>query len=146
MDNNDLTAEIPMLRPGNRIGTEYFNNIAGIVNKRRGSVSPPSQVMPVAQPSASIIAVADICSFGGGNKSASGSQTIDGTSSSTLLVLLTDQTTASQNGLYLANTSTGWTKQTGGQIIAVKSGTANARLLFLLTSTNTYVPIFGSLT
>ena len=95
------------------------------------------------------IQVANACSYNFGatnNITASGSQTVDGQASGATNILLTNQSTASQNGYYLCYTSTSWTKISGVQVVFVQNGAQNASIAFVNTSSNTWTPIYGVLT
>jgi hypothetical protein len=124
--------------------------MAVAINQRRGSVNPPSQVLPNGGGSStpSPIAIASASTYttaGTNNKTLSGSQAIDGVTSAALFILVTDQTTASQNGYYQSD-SGAWIKQDDQpSVIAVIGGTLNARTLFVNTATNVWKPMFGVL-
>lgn len=78
-----------------------------------------------------------------GNITLSGEQTIDGTLTSETRVLVKDQTTAAQNGIYKSRTSA-WTREpdfdgnrdvSEGTIIPVNRGTTNADTMWRVTTT-----------
>jgi hypothetical protein len=73
----------------------------------------------------------------------SGLQTIDGVSGlDARKFLLKNQTTTSQNGVWRQSPNA-WTKVGQPEAVYVKTGTANGRLSYILTSTNTYAAIYG---
>lgn len=71
------------------------------------------------------------------NITLSGAQTVDGVSVTTQRVLVKNQSTASQNGLYVA-ASGAWTKIGQPAFVAVKGGTLNTRVPYVLSAANTY--------
>lgn len=83
-----------------------------------------------------------------GNITLSGSQTIDGQSvADGDLVLVKNQTTASENGVYVASTSGAWTRAgfadavgdlPNGTVIAVYSGSAQRRTTWMQTSADPF--------
>ena len=83
------------------------------------------------------------------NITLSGEQTIDGTLTSATRVLVKDQTTASQNGVYLT-AATAWTREPDfdgildvlqGTLVSVASGTVNFRTVWELTTAS---PVIGT--
>src|SRR5690349_8669789 len=78
------------------------------------------------------------------NITLSGEQTIDGVTTSGSRVLVMNQTTASQNGIYDSDTGS-WTRSldadgtndlTSGTMVRVNGGTSNGSALFVLSATN----------
>lgn len=90
------------------------------------------------------------------NITLSGSQTIDGiTPSSGNRVLVKDQSTAANNGIYVYNASGAWTRATdadadaevtSGMVVYVEQGTTNGKKLFRLETANPIVVGMTSLT
>jgi len=83
------------------------------------------------------------------NITLSGEQTIDGTLTAATRVLVKDQTTASQNGVYLTGSSA-WVREPDfdglldvvqGTLVSVASGTANATTVWELTTAS---PVIGT--
>lgn len=66
-------------------------------------------------------------------------ETIDGVALNTagMFVLLKNQSTASQNGLWMIQSGS-WANLGQKDVVFVKGGTAGGRLTFLLTSANVY--------
>lgn len=90
------------------------------------------------------------------NITLSGSQTIDGITPSTgNRVLVKDQSTAANNGIYVYNASGAWTRATdadadaevtSGMVVYVEQGTTNGKKLFKLETANPIVVGMTSLT
>ena len=71
-------------------------------------------------------------------------QTLDGINCGTgKVVLVKNQSTASQNGLYTIPSSGAWTKSGQPNVVAVVNGTVAAKVIFILTATNTYSGMAG---
>lgn len=106
----------------------------------------PSTMNDVIEGITTSVAVKAPCALATtGNITLSGEQTIDGTLTSETRVLVKNQTTASQNGIYKSRTSA-WTREPDfdgnrdvveGTIIPVNRGTTNADTLWRVTNTGT---------
>lgn len=106
----------------------------------------PSTMNDVIEGITTSVAVKAPCAIATtGNITLSGEQTIDGVLTSETRVLVKDQTTATQNGIYKSRTSA-WTREPDfdgnrdvaeGTIIPVNRGTTNADTMWRVTNTGT---------
>lgn len=72
------------------------------------------------------------------NQALTGTPTLDGVATSGKKVLLKNQSTASQNGLYNVSTAGVWSKVGQPKVVSILNGTTQGQTFFMLTAANTY--------
>lgn len=75
---------------------------------------------------------------GTANQALTGTPTLDGVATSGKRVLLKNQTTPAQNGVYDVSSAGVWSLVGQPKIVAVINGTTQGKTFFMLTAVNTY--------
>jgi len=72
------------------------------------------------------------------NQALTGTPTLDGVATSGKRVLLKNQSTPAQNGVYNVSTAGVWSLMAQARVVCVLNGTTQGQTFFMLTAANTY--------
>jgi len=75
---------------------------------------------------------------GTANQALTGTPTLDGVATSGKRVLLKNQSTASQNGVYDVSAAGAWSLVGQPKVVSILNGTTQGQTFFMLTAPNTY--------